>query len=88
MAILPPQLGRIVGVVVGPALLLAICHPHGDAWLFTGLTFSMVAILAIQATNAEQFSHFAGARLEEVACSPASCWYIRRFSSTVQHKRI
>ncbi|MFJ4346455.1 FUSC family protein [Pseudomonas sp. NPDC089401] len=86
LAIAPQVLGLVVGLVGGTTLLLAIRHAHGYAWLFTGLTFAMVAIAAMQATSTEQIFHFARTRVEEVACGTVACWFIRIFSSAVQHQ--
>ncbi|MGN8140158.1 FUSC family protein [Pseudomonas sp. 22105] len=86
LAIAPHLLGLVVGLVGGATLLLAIRQTHGYAWLFTGLTFAMVAIAAMQATSPEQIFHFASTRVKEVACGTVACWFIRIFSSTVQHQ--
>lgn len=73
-------LGLVIGLVGAVTLLCAIRYAHGYAWLFTGLTFAMVALSSLQADNPEAVMDFARTRVEEVACGTLACWFVAMLS--------
>jgi uncharacterized membrane protein YccC len=73
-------LGLVIGLVGAGTLLCAIRYLHGYAWLFTGLTFAMVTLSALDSGNAEAVQQFARTRIEEVACGTVACWFVALLS--------
>lgn len=73
-------LGPVIGLVGACTLFCAIRYTHGYAWLFTGLTFAMVALASLGTDNTDTVLYFARTRVEEVACGTVACWFVALLS--------
>ena len=69
-----------VALVGAVTLYCAITKAHSYAWLFTGLTFSMVALDALQQPAISVFA-FASTRVLEVVAGTCACLLVRALST-------